>query len=54
MSHTMSRASSRSSRHMKLVVTAMLSLTYSPTGSASSMCFLYVSISGAIFSGVRR
>src|SRR5437870_13754721 len=37
---------------MKLVVIAMLSLMYSPTGSAFTMCFLYVSTSGAIFSGV--
>ena len=36
---------------MKLVVTAMLSFTYSPTGSACTMVFLYVSISGSIFCG---
>jgi len=35
-----SRASSRLSRHMKLVVTATLSFTNSPTGSALPMFFL--------------
>jgi len=37
---------------MKLVVTATLSFTYSPTGSAFTIVFLYFSISGAIFSGL--
>ena len=47
MLQAMSRAFWPSSRHSIWLVTMMLLLTYSPTGSACSISFLYVSMSGA-------